>query len=88
MGEKSERADYVTASTPDKYWKNFVRGWQKPDVLIPAPAYNPQEQRRRASVPQEPLWDLFVSWVSYYFIQIHWDIERALARLFRRRWGS
>jgi len=86
MGEKSERTDSVNFSAPDKHWKIF--DWQKPDVLIPAPAYNPQEQRRRSPIQQESLWDLFVSWASYYSIQIRWDVERALARIFHRRWGS
>ncbi len=36
----------------------------------------------------EPWWLRFRKWLQYHSIQLRWDIERSLARLFNRRWGG
>jgi len=36
----------------------------------------------------EPWWLRFRKWLQYHSIQLRWDIERRLARLFNRRWGG
>lgn len=35
-----------------------------------------------------PWWARLRMWIEYYSIQWRWDIERHLARLFKRRWGN
>ncbi|HLJ33373.1 MAG TPA: hypothetical protein VKU38_06975 [Ktedonobacteraceae bacterium] len=45
-------------------------------------------QRKRLPVQDASLWHLFTSWLSFYTIQIRWRIERRIARLFHRRWGT
>jgi len=54
---------------------------------VPVPI---DDQYRRSSVPmQQPSWwQRFTRWLAYYGIQLRWDIERRLARLFNRRWGG
>jgi len=46
------------------------------------------DQRRQASRPSPSLWLLCTRWLQYHSIQMRWDIERFLARRFRRRWDS
>ncbi len=36
----------------------------------------------------EPWWLRCRRWLQYHAIQVRWDIERRLARLFKRRWGG
>jgi hypothetical protein len=36
----------------------------------------------------EPWWLRLRKWLQYHSIQLRWDIERRLARLFNRRWGG
>jgi hypothetical protein len=36
----------------------------------------------------DPWWLRFSKWAQYHSIQLRWDIERRLARLFNRRWGG
>ena len=36
----------------------------------------------------EPWWLRCRKWLRYHSIQLRWDIERRLARLFNRRWGA
>lgn len=46
------------------------------------------DQYKRPPVQQAPWWTLCNKWLQFHTIQIRWDIERWLARLFHRRWGS
>ncbi len=56
-------------------------------ALVPVPI---DDQHRRGSMPmqQATWWKRFTKWLAYYSIQLRWDIERRLARLFNRRWGG
>jgi hypothetical protein len=36
----------------------------------------------------ETWWLRCRKWIRYHSIQLSWDIERRLARLFNRRWGG
>ena len=54
---------------------------------VPIPIPGDEGYRRQPFLrPQTPWWQRCVQWYRYYSIQIRWDIERALARLFHRRW--
>ncbi|MBE3560195.1 MAG: hypothetical protein IMW89_13380 [Ktedonobacteraceae bacterium] len=44
------------------------------------------DQRRLPPAPQESWAVLCLAWLRYHTTQVRWDIERALARLLRRRW--
>lgn len=54
---------------------------------VPVPIPGDERYRRQPFLPQQtPWWQSCVQWFRYYSIQIRWDIERTLARLFHRRW--
>jgi hypothetical protein len=36
----------------------------------------------------DPWWLRCRKWLNYHTIQLRWDVERHLARLFHRRWGA
>ena len=58
-----------------------------PQSLIPVPV--PSDDRQQQPLLQQPSWwELCTHWVRYHSIQILWDIERSLARLFHRRWSG
>ena len=46
--------------------------------------------RRQLPVYQQPAtwWSRCWMWIEYHSIQWRWDIERRLARRFKRRWGG
>ncbi|HET9918468.1 MAG TPA: hypothetical protein VFQ30_01405 [Ktedonobacteraceae bacterium] len=61
-----------------------------PRSLIPLPIPLPVDERahnRQFFMQQPSLWQLCKQWLRYHSIQIRWDIERTVARLFHRRWG-
>ena len=59
-----------------------------PSSFILAPATLEDQHKRRPPVEQPSWWTLWSKWLQYYSIQVRWDIERWLARLFHRRWGA
>ena len=68
--------------------KPTARRTQLPSfAFVPVPI---DDRYKRASMPmQRPSWWLRCTrWIAYYRIQLRWDIERRLARLFNRRWGE
>lgn len=48
------------------------------------------EERRQSPMfmQSESWWLPCRRWLQYHTIQLRWDIERRLARLFNRRWGG
>ena len=51
----------------------------------------PTDDGRKQSpmlLQSEPWWLRFRKWLEYHSIQLRWDIERGLARLFNHRWGG
>ena len=62
-----------------------------PRSLMPSFTPIPVDERRQGRqfpMQQRSLWQLCTQWLRYHSIQLRWDIERSLARLFHRRWGS
>ncbi|TMC16586.1 MAG: hypothetical protein E6J33_09415 [Chloroflexi bacterium] len=59
-----------------------------PPSFILAPATFEDQYKRRPPVQQASWWTLCTRWLQYHSIQVRWDIERWLARLFHRRWGA
>lgn len=55
----------------------------RPLTLVPV-AHGEQPRR---SAPADSLWRRWAGWWRYQQLQLRWDIERSVARLFRRRWG-
>ena len=55
-------------------------------IPVPTRDANLGQKNRQAFQSQESWWTLFTAWVRYHYIQTRWDVERALARLLRRRW--
>ncbi|GCE48414.1 hypothetical protein EI42_06218 [Thermosporothrix hazakensis] len=55
-------------------------------TLAPVYVYSDEKRRRRLPEPPPSLWALLLAWIKYHATQIRWDIERAIARLLRRRW--
>ena len=58
----------------------------RPLSLMPVPFED--QHRQRPPVQQASWWMLCTRWLQYYSIQLRWDIERSLSRLFHRRWGA
>jgi hypothetical protein len=86
MGQRKENPERTLP--PLRLWKFFEEDLLKSNPLTPVPVYSSQQQRRRFSPPQETLWQASIAWLRYHYTQTRWDIERATARLFHRRWGS
>ncbi len=67
---------------------------EKPTMKFPRLfAFRPVQVDERYGYKQPPVqqaswWALCMAWLRYHSIQIRWDIERWLARLFHRRWGG
>ena len=55
-------------------------------LLVPVPIED--QHRQRSPVQHSSWWTLCTKWFQYHNLQIRWDIERWLARLFHRRWGT
>lgn len=53
-----------------------------------APIWSSDNEQRRPLASQETWWESTVAWIRYQQVQVRWDIERAVARLFHRRWGT
>ncbi len=45
-------------------------------------------KRPHMFLQSEPWWLRCKRWLQYHTIQLRWDTERRLARLFNRRWGG
>lgn len=88
MGQRKEHSESPGFLAPVGLRKFFDENWLKLNLLTPVHVYSSQEQRRRHSMPQESWWQVCVGWLRYHHIQMRWDIERVLARLLHRRWGS
>lgn len=56
-------------------------------LLVPIPV-DEGSRNRRSFTRQPSIWHLCKQWFRYYSIQIRWDVERTVARLLHRRWGS
>ena len=56
-------------------------------ALAPVPI-DDQYRKASMSMQQPSWWQRFTRWIAYYKIQLRWDIERRVARLFNRRWGG
>ena len=54
----------------------------------PIPIYASEQERRRATMPAVPWQYRIRAWFAYHMIQIRWDIERGIARLLHKRWGT
>lgn len=85
MHAASHRNKPIPSSNPSLHARK-TRGLL-PLFLTPAPIHTVQQG---AFLPprQETWWDQCVAWIRYWSIQTRWDIERSLARRFRRRWGN
>ena len=60
-------------------------GYPRRLSLLPVPF----DERGKRPLKQAPsLWEQAVAWPRFHIIQARWDIERALARLFKRRWTT
>jgi len=58
---------------------------------IPSVVYvhtNNRHKQLPMQMQTETWWLRCRKWVEYHSIQLRWDIERRLARLFNRRWGG
>jgi hypothetical protein len=86
MAQRKENLDRTLPSL--RLWKFFEEDLLKSNPLTPVPVYSSQEQRHRLSPSQGAFWQLGIAWLRYHYIQTRWDLERSLARLLRRRWGS
>ncbi|MBV9230495.1 MAG: hypothetical protein JOZ18_14395 [Chloroflexi bacterium] len=85
---KKKRDKTVFPSSGDHH-KNYFAGWFLPGSPVPIATDDPYEHSRRFSTSQPlSLWERFMAWLRYYYIQIRWDIERRLARKLHRRWGD
>ena len=73
---------------PLRFWKFFAEILPKSNPLTTVPVYSSQEHQYRTYQSQETLWHVSIAWMRYYYTQTRWDLERSLARLFHRRWGS
>ncbi|GHO53011.1 hypothetical protein [Ktedonobacter robiniae] len=54
----------------------------------PIPIYTSKQERRRATISADPWQYRIQAWLTYHMIQIRWDIERGIARLLHKRWGT
>ena len=52
------------------------------------PIYTSEQERRRAMMPADPWRYRVQTWFAYHMFQIRWDMERGLARLLHKRWGT
>ena len=62
-----------------------------PRSLMPSFIPIPVDERHQGGqfpMQQQSWRQLCTQWLRYHSIQLRWDIERSLARLFHRRWGS
>ena len=61
-----------------------------PGGRILVPVWLHVDERRPAYFPlfQSSWWEVCRAWLRYHAIQVRWDIERKLARLFGKRWGA
>jgi hypothetical protein len=76
-----------SVASPHGEHKGFFDGsWPGVRPLIPVYAHDPYERSQQPRVEQISWWPICTAWVRYHSIQMRWDIERGLARLFRRRW--
>lgn len=67
----------------------FTRDLWHPLTSAPIPIRSSHfDQRRIAPASQETLWEHGMAWLRYMAIQWRWDIERAVARILHRRWGT
>ncbi len=74
---------------PSRLKQAFTRDLWHPLTSVPLPVRSsPFDQRRIAPISQETLWERGVAWLRYYAIQWRWDIERTMARILHRRWGT
>ena len=63
-------------------------GTGRPLSLMRVPVPFEDQHRQQPPLQQASWWMLCTRWLQYYSIQLRWDIERSLARLFHRRWGA
>lgn len=61
--------------------------FKRPPSFILAPIHI-QDQHKQPVTQQLGWWTRCSNWIRYHSIQIRWDIERWLARLLHRRWGT
>ncbi|HLQ30299.1 MAG TPA: hypothetical protein VK140_13790 [Ktedonobacteraceae bacterium] len=61
---------------------------KRPPSFILAQVPIEDQSRQRPPVPQLSWWSICTRWFQYHSVQVRWDIERWLARLLHRRWGS
>jgi hypothetical protein len=89
MGERKENMESALSTALARCRKLFAEELLKSTPLTPIPMYSIQEQQQHQfSTPQESFWQVCIAWVRYHAIQMQWDIERTIARLLHRRWGS
>jgi hypothetical protein len=75
------------SNIPADYFPLAGRGFHMHSpVPVPTRDADMARKHRQAFQPRESWWTLFTAWLRYHSIQTRWDIERALARLLRRRW--
>ncbi len=81
-----KKPDSVTSSSPGGRKGFFDGRWPGVRLLVPVYARDPHERPQQLPVEQISWWQICTAWVRYHSIQVRWDIERSLARLFHRRW--
>lgn len=67
----------------------FSRGLWHPLTSVPIPIHGSHfDQHQIPPAYQETPWERGIAWLRYYTIQWRWDIERTVARILRKRWGT
>jgi hypothetical protein len=78
--------EYPSSRLREKVRELFVSEKDGPRSLAPVRAHNPYNQLRTPMMQPASWWSLCNAWLRYHYIQWRWDVERAFARLLRRRW--
>ena len=70
----------------EKVWEFFVGEEVGPRSFAPARVHDPYHQEHTPPTQLVSWWSRCDAWLRYHYTQWRWDVERALARLLRRRW--
>ena len=82
-----KKRDKTVFPSLDKHPKKYFGGWTLPGTFVPIPTNDsPTGSHHPFTPPLPSLMQRFIARVRYSSTQIHWDIERWLARKLHRRW--